>query len=94
VPQVTSPSDIEFVDTLVGMVEQRIDLAHRIDIEAEIATAQGLALLDEIALASDDRWDVSPQAKRRRPPHVSIGDCPFGLHRRSFAQAADLCGPN
>ena len=53
VPQVTSPSDIEFVDTLVGMIEQRIDLGHRIVIEAEIATAQALALLDEIALVSD-----------------------------------------
>lgn len=53
VPRVSSPGDVEFVDTLVGMVEQRIDLAHRIDIEAEIATAQALALLDEIALASD-----------------------------------------
>jgi citrate lyase subunit beta/citryl-CoA lyase len=53
VPQVRSPSDIEFVDTLVSMIERRIDLGHRIDIQAEIATAQALALLDEIALASD-----------------------------------------
>jgi len=53
VPRVTTPSDVEFVDTLVGMIEQRIDLDHRIDIEAEIGTAQGLALLDEISLASD-----------------------------------------
>ena len=53
VPRITSPSDVEFVDTLVGMIEQRIDLDHRIDIEAEIGTAQGLALLDEISLASD-----------------------------------------
>ena len=53
VPRVTSPSDVEFVDTLVGMIEQRIDLGHRIDIEAEIGTAQGLALLEEISLASD-----------------------------------------
>jgi citrate lyase subunit beta/citryl-CoA lyase len=53
VPRVTTPGDIEFVDTLGGMIEQRIDLGHRIDIEAEIATAQGMALLDEIALASD-----------------------------------------
>jgi len=53
VPRVTAPSDVEFVDTLVGMIEQRIDLGHRIDIEAEIGTAQGLALLEEISLASD-----------------------------------------
>lgn len=53
VPLVTSPAEIEFVDLLVGMIEQRIDLNHRIDIEAEIATAQALVLLDEFALASD-----------------------------------------
>jgi len=53
VPRVMSPSDVEFVDTLVGMIERRIDLGHRIDIEAEIGTAQGLALLEEISLASD-----------------------------------------
>jgi len=53
VPRVMSPSDVEFVDTLVGMIERRIDLGHQIDIDAEIGTAQGLALLEEISLASD-----------------------------------------
>lgn len=53
VPRVTAPGDVEFVDTLLGMIEQRIDLAHRIDIDAEIAGAQALMLLDEIALASE-----------------------------------------
>lgn len=53
VPGVTSPADVEFVDTLVGMIEQRLDLGHRIDIDAEIATAQALALLEEITLVSD-----------------------------------------
>lgn len=49
VPQAGSPGDVERVDTLVGMIE----LDRRSDIHAAIATAQALALLDEIALASD-----------------------------------------
>lgn len=53
VAETTSPGDIEFVDTLVGMIEQRIDLAHPIGIEAEIAGAAGLVLLDEVVVASD-----------------------------------------
>lgn len=53
VADTTSPGDVEFVDTLVGMIEQRIDLAHPIGIEAEIADAAGLVLLDEIVVASD-----------------------------------------
>jgi citrate lyase subunit beta/citryl-CoA lyase len=53
VPDVTSAADITFVDTLLGMIEQRIDCPHRIAVDAEIANAQALALLDEIALASD-----------------------------------------
>lgn len=52
-PRVELPSQIAFVDTLLGMIEQRIDLAHHIDIEIEIATAAGLAGLDELALASE-----------------------------------------
>jgi citrate lyase subunit beta/citryl-CoA lyase len=53
IPGVLAPGDVEFVDTLLGMIEQRLDLGHRIGIEAEIATPQALALLDEIALASE-----------------------------------------
>ena len=48
-----TPGDVEFVDTLVGMIEQRIDLAHRIGIEAEIASAAGLMLLDDIVMSSE-----------------------------------------
>jgi citrate lyase subunit beta/citryl-CoA lyase len=53
VPHVASPADIEFAATLIGMIEQRIDLGHQIDIEAEIATPQAVMLLDELAVASD-----------------------------------------
>lgn len=53
IPEVLAPGDVEFVDTLLDMIEQRLDLGHQIGIEAEIATPQALALLDDIALASD-----------------------------------------
>jgi citrate lyase subunit beta / citryl-CoA lyase len=50
---VQGPADVEFVDNLLRMIEQRIDLAHRIGIEAQIDSAQGLTLIDDIAIASD-----------------------------------------
>ena len=53
IPGVQVPGDIEFVDHLLRMIEQRIDLAHRIGIEAQIDGAQGLTLVDDIAIASD-----------------------------------------
>lgn len=53
VPSVRSPSDVEFVDNLLRMIEERIDLAHAIGIEAQIDSAQGLTLVDEIAIAAD-----------------------------------------
>lgn len=53
IPGVQAPGDVEFVDNLLRMIEQRIDLAHRIGIEAQIDSAQGLTLLDDIAIASD-----------------------------------------
>jgi citrate lyase subunit beta/citryl-CoA lyase len=53
VPSVRSPGDVEFVDNLLRMIEERIDLAHAIGIEAQIDSAQGLTLVDEIAIAGD-----------------------------------------
>ncbi len=53
IPRVSAPGDVEFVANLVRMIEQRIDLGHGIGIEAEIGSALGLSLLDEIALATD-----------------------------------------
>jgi citrate lyase subunit beta / citryl-CoA lyase len=53
IPGVRSPGDVEFVDNLLRMIEERIDLAHRIGIEAQIDNAQGLTLIDEVAIASD-----------------------------------------
>jgi citrate lyase beta subunit len=50
---VQSPGDVEFVDNLLRMIEDRIDLAHSIGIEAQIDSAQGLTLIDEIAIAGD-----------------------------------------
>jgi citrate lyase beta subunit len=53
IPGVRSPADVEFVDMLLRMIEERIDLAHNIAIEAQIDSAQGLTLVDDIAFASD-----------------------------------------
>ena len=53
VPGVRSPGDVEFVDHLLRMIEERIDLAHRIGVEAQIDNVHGLTLIDEIAIASD-----------------------------------------
>ena len=53
IPGVQSPGDVEFVDNLLRMIEDRIDLAHTIGIEAQIGSAQGLTLIDEIAIAAD-----------------------------------------
>ena len=52
-PGVRSPGDVEFVDHLLRMIEERIDLAHRIGVEAQIDNVHGLSLVDEIAIASD-----------------------------------------
>jgi citrate lyase beta subunit len=53
IPSVRSPSDVEFVDNLLRMIEERIDLGHSIGIEAQIDSPQGLTLIDEIAIAAD-----------------------------------------
>lgn len=53
VPQVAGPDDVIFVDTLLGMIEQRLDAEQPIAIEAEVADVAGFALRDQIAMASD-----------------------------------------
>ena len=53
IPQVAGPDDLVFIDTLLGMIEQRLDAEHPIAIEAEIADAGAFALRDQIAVASD-----------------------------------------
>jgi len=53
VPDVMAPGDVEFVDNLLRMIEERIDLAHTIGIQAQIDNATALTLINEVALASD-----------------------------------------
>ncbi len=53
VPKVQAPGEVEFVDQLLRMLEEEHDLEHTIGLEAQIANPPGLALLDEIAFASD-----------------------------------------
>jgi len=52
VPKVESPGEIEFVDRLLGMAEQRSGASRPIGLEALIETAAGLARAAEIARAS------------------------------------------
>ncbi|HEX6256062.1 MAG TPA: aldolase/citrate lyase family protein [Euzebyales bacterium] len=53
VPDVGGPVDVQFVELLLRMIEERIDLGHTIMLEAEVASPAGLSLLSEITLASD-----------------------------------------
>jgi citrate lyase subunit beta/citryl-CoA lyase len=53
VPKVQAPGELEFVDHLVRMVSDEQGLEHEIGLEAQVGNAAGLALLDEIAVASD-----------------------------------------
>jgi citrate lyase subunit beta/citryl-CoA lyase len=50
--KVMSPSDIEFVDRLLGMLERKLHLPHPIGLEALIEEVQGLQNVDSIARAS------------------------------------------
>ena len=53
VPKVEHASDVSFVDNLLRMLEDAMDLDKRIGIEAQIETATGLTNIDAIATASD-----------------------------------------
>jgi citrate lyase beta subunit len=52
-PDVMAPGDIEFVDNLLRMIEERLDLAHTIGIVAQIDNAAALTLINEVALVSE-----------------------------------------
>lgn len=99
VADIASPGDVEFVDTLAGMIEHRIDLAHPIGIEAEIAGAAGLVLLDEVVVASDrleavvlDEAGVATAlgAPDPRAPGVVAALAPHRLAVLTAARAAGL----
>jgi citrate lyase subunit beta/citryl-CoA lyase len=53
VPGARSAADVEFVDMLLGMIEQRLDIGHTIGIEAEVSLTAALGLLDDVAVAAD-----------------------------------------
>jgi citrate lyase beta subunit len=106
IPGVQSPSDVEFVDNLLRMIEDRIDLAHAIGIEAQIGSAQALTLVDEIAMAADRLealiFDARGVAESLGTAQATSGD-PHGiLHavrltvlvaaRTTGLQAVDISG--
>jgi len=51
-PKVGSPTQVQFVDTLLTQIELRQGFDHRIGIEAQIETAAGFVWIREIAQAS------------------------------------------
>lgn len=51
-PKAESPSDVAFVDTLLGQIESHRGFTRRIGIEAQIETAAGVVWVREIAGAS------------------------------------------
>ncbi|MGI9017177.1 MAG: HpcH/HpaI aldolase/citrate lyase family protein [Euzebya sp.] len=53
VPKVQNPGQIEFIDHMLRMIEEQIELPHRIGIEAQIEDAAGLTNIDDIAFASE-----------------------------------------
>lgn len=53
IPKVQAPGEVELVDHLLRTLEVENELEHRIGIEAQIESAPGLTLIDEIAFASD-----------------------------------------
>jgi citrate lyase subunit beta / citryl-CoA lyase len=53
IPKVEYPSDVEFVDNLLRMIEETTGLEKRIGLEVQIETATGLRNVHEIASASD-----------------------------------------
>jgi citrate lyase subunit beta/citryl-CoA lyase len=53
IPKVEYPSDVEFVDNLLRMIEETTGLEKGIGLEVQIETATGLRNIHEIAVASD-----------------------------------------
>jgi citrate lyase subunit beta / citryl-CoA lyase len=53
IPKVQAPGEVEFVDSLLRMIENTKGFDHRIGLEAQIENGPGLTLIDEIAHASD-----------------------------------------
>jgi malyl-CoA/(S)-citramalyl-CoA lyase len=58
VPKVGSPSDVAFVATLLGQIEEEVKLAHRIGISVLIETAAGMACVEDIAAVCPDRMEA------------------------------------
>lgn len=96
VPGVRAPADVEFVDTLLRMVSERIDIAHTIGIEAGIDSPAGVALLDDVVVASDRLdalvWDVDAIAAELSDDGGSTPDTiePLTLRALVAARAGGL----
>jgi malyl-CoA/(S)-citramalyl-CoA lyase len=58
VPKVGSPGDVAFVATLLGQIEDEVNLPHRIGISVLVETAAGMAHVEQIAAACPDRMEA------------------------------------
>ncbi len=58
VPKVGSPGDVAFVATLLGQIEDEVNLPHRIGISVLVETAAGMANVEQIAAACPDRMEA------------------------------------
>jgi citrate lyase beta subunit len=78
VPKVGSARDVEFVDTLLGQIEQSVGLTRRIGIEAQIESAAGFINIREIAGASPRLaaliFGQGDYSASMRMPAASIGE--------------------
>lgn len=91
---VAGPGDVEFVDNLLRMISERIDLDHHVGITAQIDTASGLTLIDEIAVSSDrldalvfDSAAMSAALGAAGPDHGRHGDPWRGIRMQVLVAA-------
>lgn len=84
VPKVTSPGDVQFVDRLLGLLEQEAGLKRRIGIEILIEEIAGLMNVEAICAASD----------RLESAILGVGDysAAQGIDRQALNGASDYPG--
>ncbi|MFQ5839981.1 MAG: HpcH/HpaI aldolase/citrate lyase family protein [Candidatus Methylomirabilales bacterium] len=82
IPKINSPDEVRFVDRLLTQIEEYKGIPHRIGIEPQIETTEGLACVEEIARASNRLetlvWGPADYAASATMPLLSIGLHKFG----------------
>ena len=85
-PKTGSPGDVYALDVMLGSLEAQVGLGHRIGIEAQIESAQGMASVEGIARASSRLetlvFGPGDYAASVGMPVLSIGAVDLGEARR------------